>query len=566
MRRKTFRLLVTAVMAFILTVQGFVPRAAKDSDTLDFTFEMTGGQSEARLILDMINSVRTGGQAWYWNPDDLTKTTPGVLSALTYNYDLERVAMKRAAELAVLFSHTRPSGSSCFTAYSELGVSTSGVAENIAKGYGSVRSVFDGWMEEDKPYNGQGHRRSLLGNYASFGVGHVIYEGVHYWALELSGSSYVGTPTSPLDQKTSVTISVSSDDIDGIYVVPDLSDGRASLFDEDAAVLIGEEVDCRYTLSANCGETFTPSGYGLRVNAFGTDRTVTDSPGLSFASSAPDVVSISGNEVTALGEGVAVLQTSYLGYPISLPVIVSHDYDEGVIETQASCTEPGTIVYTCKGCGDAYVDVIPATGHKYTDYTVPATMEEDGAVGLVCENCGQTSDVEIIEKIGEISLKGTVFAFRPGKRIKPAVTANDASGETIDPSNYTVKYKGYAKVGTAKATVTFNDVLYSATKELEYVINPKATSFAKLTPKQGGIGFKWTRVLKQNTGYEIEYSTKKSFKKSEILIISDKNKKTFTLRGLKRKKMYYVRIRTFCVKDGVTYRSEWSGARTVRTG
>ncbi len=566
MIRKIVKRLIIAFTALILTLSALPAGSARAGETLDFNFEMTAGQTEARLILDRINSVRTSGNAWYWNPDDQTKTEPGVLSALTYNYDLEKVAMQRAAELAVRFSHTRPSGGSWLEVYSQFGVGTSGVAENIAKGYKTEDSAFEAWLEEDKPYSGQGHRRSILGNYTSIGVGHVICDGVHFWTLELSNAGYSGSAVAAFDGRTVFTVGIDSDDIDGIWLVPDVSDGRASLYDEDATELIGSEIDCRYTLSANCGETFSLSGCSLGLDVSGTERTALLGTGPAFYSDNPEAVNVSGAEVTALGEGVSVLSCSYLGFTLNLPVIVSHDYDEGFVETLAGCTEPGTIVYTCRGCGDAYVDVIPPTGHSYAQYVIRATANEDGAVGQICENCGQTADVTVIKKIGSVSLEGTEFSYRAGKRIRPAAVVLNSEDTAIDPSNYTVKYKGATKVGTAKATVTFNDVLYSGEFVLDYVINPKATSFAKLTPKKGAIGFKWTRVIKQNTGYEIEYSTNKNFKKSEILTISDRKKKTFTLRGLKNKKMYYVRIRTYHVKNGVIYRSSWSGVRTVRTG
>ena len=36
---------------------------------------------------------------------------------LKYDYELERVAMQRAAEIALSYGHTRPDDSGCFTAY-----------------------------------------------------------------------------------------------------------------------------------------------------------------------------------------------------------------------------------------------------------------------------------------------------------------------------------------------------------------------------------------------------------------------------------------------------------------
>ena len=45
----------------------------------------------ARSELDMINSFRTGSEAWYWNSDDTTKTqyAPGQLGTLKLDAKLE---------------------------------------------------------------------------------------------------------------------------------------------------------------------------------------------------------------------------------------------------------------------------------------------------------------------------------------------------------------------------------------------------------------------------------------------------------------------------------------------
>ena len=42
----------------------------------------------------------------------------------------------------------------------------------------------------------------------------------------------------------------------------------------------------------------------------------------------------------------------------------SHIFDEGVVESQATCERNGRIVYTCTTCGFERADVLPATGHQ----------------------------------------------------------------------------------------------------------------------------------------------------------------------------------------------------------
>ena len=78
------------------------------------------------------------------------------LPALTYSKSLQKVADLRAKEITELFSHTRPNGQLCFTAFGELGVKYSYAGENIASGYKSAEAVMTGWM------NSEGHRKNIL--------------------------------------------------------------------------------------------------------------------------------------------------------------------------------------------------------------------------------------------------------------------------------------------------------------------------------------------------------------------------------------------------------------------
>lgn len=138
------------------------------------------GQTEARTILDMINEARTDSNyAWYWNKDDTTKTYCENLQPLQYDYDLERAAMQRAAEIAVIYAHRRPDDRDTFTVYGENSVTSyTRMGENIAAGYETAVSVNYGWREDEESYGGQGHRRNMLSDkFNCVGIGHVYYGG-----------------------------------------------------------------------------------------------------------------------------------------------------------------------------------------------------------------------------------------------------------------------------------------------------------------------------------------------------------------------------------------------------
>ena len=161
--KKTKRLFHRITAAFYVLVIFFsyvTPVVA--ADTVQVSYNVTYGQTEARSMLDALNKWRTG-DTWYWDSNDTTKTIidAGELKSLVYDSSLEKIAMQRAAEIVLSFSHNRPNGKSCSTAYGE---SKCGYdwGENIACGQKSAESALNSWIEENDPYNGQGHRRNML--------------------------------------------------------------------------------------------------------------------------------------------------------------------------------------------------------------------------------------------------------------------------------------------------------------------------------------------------------------------------------------------------------------------
>lgn len=98
------------------------------------------------------------------------------LSSLVMDKSLLEAAMQRAAELSFYFSHTRPDGQTCFTAF------TGGSqAENIAWNQASASAVMNSWM------NSEGHRNNIMGNrYTSIGIGCFYYDNSCYWVQVFS--------------------------------------------------------------------------------------------------------------------------------------------------------------------------------------------------------------------------------------------------------------------------------------------------------------------------------------------------------------------------------------------
>lgn len=97
---------------------------------------------------------------------------------------LSEAANIRAGEIKENFSHTRPNGTSCFTAMSELGIQYRSAAENIAYGQKNPESVMNAWM------NSSGHRANILNEKMEYiGVGVFYQDGVYYWSQFFAASN-----------------------------------------------------------------------------------------------------------------------------------------------------------------------------------------------------------------------------------------------------------------------------------------------------------------------------------------------------------------------------------------
>lgn len=99
------------------------------------------------------------------------------LAPLRLDETLCAAAQRRAEEIDISFSHTRPNGSSSFSVLKEFGFTYRAVGENIAKGSPTPQRVVDGWM------NSAGHRANILHErFTTLGVG--VYEdaaGTMHW-------------------------------------------------------------------------------------------------------------------------------------------------------------------------------------------------------------------------------------------------------------------------------------------------------------------------------------------------------------------------------------------------
>ena len=360
-----------------------------ETATTPVSISVQYGQTEARTILNMINEMRTSStDAWYWKQDDTTKTYCTNLQPLQYDYDLEKTAMQRAAEIAIIYSHTRPNNKDTFSAFYENSVYYTYAGENIAAGYGTADSVNNGWREDNELYAGQGHRRNMLNSkFNCVGIGHVYYNGFHYWVENFAYRDKVNTtPVSADNTETTLTIPVATSKISNFNIA----------FDKD-----------EYSLKT--GESTSISVSDPTISVFGHWGSrfvfVTDTPDLTIADST--VATLSGT-ITGISEGDTTISASLYGLTAHQTVAVKvhnceNHWDDGKITTPPTCTKTGVKQYTCTICSETKTEEIAALGHDYSsDWTIDtaAACETVGSKSHHCTRCDSKKDVTEIPASG----------------------------------------------------------------------------------------------------------------------------------------------------------------------
>ena len=364
-----------------------------ETETTPVSISVKYGQTEARTILDMINEARTDSSyAWYWNKDDTTKTYCENLQPLQYDYDLERAAMQRAAEIAVIYDHRRPDDRDTFTVYGENSVTSyTRMGENIAAGYETAASVNYGWREDDEPYGGQGHRRNMLSDkFNCVGIGHVYYGGTDYWVENFAYRKEVNTTA------------VSANETEKTLTIPVVT-SKITKFD----ITFDKE---EYSLKTGESTSFSISNPEIIVGGhwgYSTYIPVTDTPDLTIDDPAVATFSDTGI-INGISEGDTTISASLYGLTSGETAAVKvHDcknhWDNGKIIVDPTCTETGTKQYTCTICGETRTEEVAASGHDYsTDWTVDkeAGCEVAGSKSHHCTRCDSRKDETEIPAAG----------------------------------------------------------------------------------------------------------------------------------------------------------------------
>ena len=263
---------------------------------------------------------------------------------------------------------------------------------------------------------------------------------------------------------------------------------------------------------------------------------------------------ISDDELTYEEEGGAVITASVtsdsnevnIGDNNSSVLIEKHihDWSEWTVETEPTCVDEGKKTRVCNTCTKQEEAVISPTGkHVFSKQVVLPTYDEQGYTIYTCEVCNYSYKDDYTAKLE-----------RPAE--KPTTTINPPVSNSDLPS-----------VAPSTSTITPNPspAPNSATTAPTIVAKPKSASIKKVKAAKKAISVIWKKVGGVK-GYQVQVATDKKFKKNKKTVTIKKQKTTkTTVKKLKAKKKYYVRIRTYKIVNGKKVYSSWSKVKSVKT-
>ena len=210
-----------------------------------------------------------------------------------------------------------------------------------------------------------------------------------------------------------------------------------------------------------------------------------------------------------------------------------------------------------------------------TDYIVSCTdNKKPGTATAIIKGKGIYSGEKTVtftikkgnQKISGISSDykksyNTGFTLKPKAKGKITYKTGNKKVATVNSKGkVTVKGTGKATITvTAKATSTYS----KSVKKITVYGVPKKPEMKKLTAGKKKFTVQWKKDKKAD-GYQVQYSTDKKFKKNVKSVNVSKKSTKATVKKLKKRKTYRVRVRSYKKINGKKYYSGWGKVKSVK--
>ena len=443
------KILLMSCLAFVFALQ-FAPETA-EAATIQTEVSGTEHYGMAWEILDLVNAERAKES----------------LPALTMHPSILNYAMLRAAECVVLFSHTRPDGTSALHAPT---MPAGRRGENIAAWQTSAAAVVTSWM------NSAGHKANIMDpGFVSIGIGVYQSGGRYYYTQLFSNASATAPPRSAAQTAKThpVEIDVTAARVKVKAVATpnyalNLGDTKPvnlpKIYLEiyDAALLTPwaqvevDATDLAYTIDNSSIATI--AGANLKtanLQAVGVGNTTLD----IFVAGAPSKavtfgITVAPSTHTHTHTPTVVAPTCILAgytehvcsgctesYRDTITAATGHSYTV-TATVPATCTVAGHIEHTCSDCSHSYQDPIARLSHTYVSAIIAPTCTIDGYTEHTCSDCGDVQRDTIVSAPGhDYVVINVVPASTPcmpdGYTEYECNDCGDIYQESITPANHT---------------------------------------------------------------------------------------------------------------------------------
>lgn len=177
-----------------------------------------------------------------------------------------------------------------------------------------------------------------------------------------------------------------------------------------------------------------------------------------------------------------------------------------------------------------------------------------------------TIHFKIIKKterfVSNVKLNRTSYTCT-GKTIRPSVTVT-VNGKKIGASAYKLYYKNNKNSGIGTVQVRGIGKYSRINKTLTFKILPPKTLLTGLKKANRSFTASWKKNI-QATGYQIQYAADSRFiKERKTVTVGKQSAIRYKISGLKNKKTYYVRIRSYKRVGKKVLYSSWSTVKKIR--
>ncbi len=554
--------------------------ATNFGDEFYLAIQVTERYGDSFSLLDYINKERK----------ELGRTE------LVMDKYMMEVAAQRAAEVNVLNEHYRPNGTDCTVEFNAADKDLGFYGENICTAAVSAASVYNQWYKSP-----DGHHQAMIStNWKSVGI--CLSDGVAVAVFSIKDAR------SPLERMTGTSVVTKKVQCRMAFTAFTTNRGNVIDFGESCQLQfmstintdILTEIDASmFSFQSTDPSILSVSSDGIvKANKVGTANIVVALKSNS-AVKCSTAITVEPLDVNIVGAVTCSYQKTqnYTGTAITPKVSIRDKFGNVMKEgtdfsvRYGNNVEPGYADIWIDGKGN-YIDtthesfvIIKNSGtstsgsgsssigsgestgtgsNPSTGTDTSGSNPEDDSSGYWVITTPSTTDPgnTVSGKQFVLKLKKTVYTYS-GKAFKPGVTVY-AENKKISSKYYSVQYKNNKNVGIGKVLVVGRGKYSGYKGTADFTIGLKKTALSSVkSKKQGQLTIKWKKGI-QNQGYQIQYSTNKKFRGAETITVKGAKKTSVTLKKLKSKKKYYVRIRTYKGVNGKYWYSPWSKTKAAK--